>query len=165
MSQVTVPYPTVSITPLTPQQPEPDTTPVEQVEEKPVDNFTPLFEWFLAHYPFRDGKKLYQSKIKAALKLIKPRDWELLETCVTNFAASSQAKRNYAPDAHRWLSGSDWKVWAEPEKPGTHTNGAAPIPFVGRAPTRDNTAELEAILGISLDTGKPIARAGPLPAS
>jgi hypothetical protein len=148
-----------------------DNTPLTpQGAEQPVDNFTPQFDWFLAHYPFRDGKKLYQSKIKAALKAIKPRDWDLLETCVTNFAASSQAKRNFAPDAHRWLARDDWKVWAMPETPpasSPSTNGysddgyIAPQRGMNAEQTKAYTDELRALRDAK--NRERAARAGPAP--
>lgn len=107
-----VPYPTLpNHTIHNPTEPN-KTVPKESRGDQNFDLFADE-AWRL--WPARLGKKLNKAKAATYLKRIPARDRDAVIAAIHNFAASSQARRDRAPDLFRWLRDEAWKDWQQPE--------------------------------------------------
>ena len=76
------------------------------------------FELFWNAYPKRNGKRVGKKETSDFFRHLKPVDQPLAIQAAKNYAASSQAKENYAKDPVRFLKKEFFRDWLEKEPVG-----------------------------------------------
>lgn len=92
--------------------PSPSPSPLPKIK----DTVPTLFDEFWKIYPKRNGKKRDKGTSQNKFDKFKPEDQKAIIEAAKNYAASEDAKENFAKDPKRFLTKNSWKDWIEPEE-------------------------------------------------